>query len=119
MSDLNQVPGLSIGHAQDVGAATGLTVILCPQGATGGVSRRGASISTRQMGALSPGHAVAQVHAVLFPGGSFEIADTLYRRSPPALSWKMKVSHGRRLTKPRSSKRRPSTSSPKGTSRLR
>ena len=70
MSDLNQVFGLRIGHAQDVDAATGLTAILCPQGATGGVSRRGASISTRQMGALSPGHAVAQVHAVLFTGGS-------------------------------------------------
>jgi len=70
MSDLNQVFGLRIGHAQDVDAATGLTVILCPQGATGGVSQRGASTSTRQMGALSPGHAVTQVHAVLFTGGS-------------------------------------------------
>ncbi len=70
MSGLTDVPGIEVGHAEDLEAATGLTVILCPGGAVGGRSVRGGSTSMRQMGALTPGHAVSQVHAVLLTGGS-------------------------------------------------
>ena len=38
---MNQIPGVSIGHAQNLEAATGCTVILAPQGVVCGVDQRG------------------------------------------------------------------------------
>ena len=35
------IPGLRIGHAHDLDALTGCTVILCEQGAVGGLDQRG------------------------------------------------------------------------------
>jgi len=70
MPGLLDLEGLEVGQAQDFEAVTGLTVVVCPQGAVGGVVFRGGSTSTRQMGALTAGHAVPLIHAVLFTGGS-------------------------------------------------
>lgn len=70
MPCLTDVPGLHLGHAQDYQAVTGLSVILFPHGATGGMSSRGGSTSTRQVGGLTPGHSVTAVHGVVFSGGS-------------------------------------------------
>ncbi|MGW8250362.1 MAG: P1 family peptidase [Anaerolineales bacterium] len=63
-------PGLRIGHAQDEEALTGCTVVLCEQGAVGGVDQRGGAPGTRQTDALHPMHLVERVHAVVLSGGS-------------------------------------------------
>jgi L-aminopeptidase/D-esterase-like protein len=64
------VPGLKVGHAQDEEALTGCTVVLCEEGAVGGVDQRGGAPGTRETDALHPMHLVTQVHAVVLSGGS-------------------------------------------------
>ena len=71
MSGLTDINGFLVGHAHDKKAATGCTVVLCPEeGAVGGMVIMGGSTSTRQVGGLTPGHVVDRVHAILFTGGS-------------------------------------------------
>ena len=67
---VNQIPGVSIGHAQNLEAATGCTVILAPQGVVCGVDQRGGAPGTRETDLLRPMHLVDKVHAVLLTGGS-------------------------------------------------
>ncbi len=67
---ITDVPGIQVGHAQDMEALTGCTVILCPEGATGGVDQRGGAPGTREIDALRPLHLVNKVHAVVLSGGS-------------------------------------------------
>jgi L-aminopeptidase/D-esterase-like protein len=67
---LDFTPGLRIGHAQDEEALTGCTVVLCEQGAVGGVDQRGGAPGTRETDALHPMHLVERVHAVVLAGGS-------------------------------------------------
>ncbi len=64
------IPGVRIGHAQDLEALTGCTVILCEAGAVGGVDQRGGAPGTRETDALHPMHLVQKVHAVVLSGGS-------------------------------------------------
>lgn len=70
LNSLTDVPGLLVGHAQDDTALTGCTVIICPQGATGGVDQRGGAPGTRETDALRPMHLVEHVHAIILAGGS-------------------------------------------------
>ncbi len=67
---LTDVPGIQVGHAQDLKAATGCTVILCPPGTVGGMDIRGSAAGTRQVDSLLSFHLVDEVHAVLLSGGS-------------------------------------------------
>ena len=67
---ITDVPGFRVGHAQDIGAATGCTVILCPPETVGGVDIRGSAAGTRQIDSLQPFHFVDEVHAILLSGGS-------------------------------------------------
>jgi L-aminopeptidase/D-esterase-like protein len=67
---ITDVPGLKLGHYTDRDAATGCTVVLCEEGATGGVEVRGAAPGTRETDLLRPLHLVQAVHAVLLAGGS-------------------------------------------------
>jgi L-aminopeptidase/D-esterase-like protein len=67
---ITDIPGIQVGHAQDQDAMTGCTVILCPDGAMGGVDQRGGAPGTREIDALRPLHLVDQVHAVVLSGGS-------------------------------------------------
>ena len=64
------VPGFMVGHAELEEAPCGLSVVLCPQGAVGGVHVAGSAAGTRQMDGLLPGHVVERVHGVMFTGGS-------------------------------------------------
>ena len=64
------IAGLQVGHAQDLDALTGCTVVLCPSGATGGVDQRGGAPGTRETDALYPMHLVQKVHAIVLAGGS-------------------------------------------------
>jgi len=67
---ITDVPGIKGGHANDFKALTGCTVILCEEGATGGVDIRGTGAGTRQIDALTLLHLVDKVHAILLAGGS-------------------------------------------------
>lgn len=62
--------GLQIGHATDLEGITGCTVILTPQGATGGVDVRGGASGSIEHGVLDPMHVTAKVHGVVLAGGS-------------------------------------------------
>lgn len=67
---ITAVPGLRVGHAQNDEALTGCTVILCEDGAVGGIDQRGGAPGTRETDLLRPMHLVEKVHAVLLAGGS-------------------------------------------------
>ncbi|HKP10697.1 MAG TPA: P1 family peptidase [Blastocatellia bacterium] len=65
------MPGIRVGHAHDLAARTGCTVVLCEaDGATAGVDVRGAAPGTRETDLLAPENLVERVHAVLLTGGS-------------------------------------------------
>lgn len=64
------VPGVSAGHWTDAVAATGCTVVLCPDGAVGGVAVRGGSPGTHETDLLDPIRRVDRVHGILLSGGS-------------------------------------------------
>lgn len=69
---LTDVAGVLVGHHQRVatGWRTGTTVVLVPDGATGGVDVRGGGPGTRETDLLRPENLVHQVHAVALTGGS-------------------------------------------------
>ena len=67
---ITDVPGISVGHCTNAAAATGCTVVLCEDGAVGGVDARGSAPGTRETDLLHPTALVNQVHAVLLSGGS-------------------------------------------------
>ena len=59
-----------IGHFTDETNGTGVTAIICEDGAVGGVSVRGAAPATRETDLLSPEKTVEKVNAVVLSGGS-------------------------------------------------
>lgn len=70
MGSITDVSGFKVGHAQDLEALTGCTVVLCPPGTVGGVDQRGGAPGTRETDLLHTSHLVNQVTAVLLTGGS-------------------------------------------------
>lgn len=67
---LTDVNSIRVGHMTDLEAATGCTVILCPDGTIGGVDQRGGAPGTRETDLLRPIHLVENVNAILLSGGS-------------------------------------------------
>ena len=67
---ITDVEGIKVGHAGDMSALTGCTVILCEKEAVGGLEIRGSASGTRAVDALRPDHLVNEVNAVLLTGGS-------------------------------------------------
>ncbi|MEO7910151.1 MAG: P1 family peptidase [Roseiflexaceae bacterium] len=67
---ITDVPGVLVGHAHDLAALTGCTVVLTTQGATGGVDVRGGAPGTRETDLLDPTAMVSIVHAIALCGGS-------------------------------------------------
>lgn len=72
---LIDVPGISVGHApaRDSDGAelsSGVTVVVCPRGATGAVDVRGGGPGTRETDLLKPSNTVQNVHAIALCGGS-------------------------------------------------
>jgi L-aminopeptidase/D-esterase-like protein len=67
---ITDVPGVLVGHAQDLAALTGCTVVLATEGATGGVDVRGGAPGTRETDLLDPTAMVSVVHAIALCGGS-------------------------------------------------
>ncbi|HWQ04765.1 MAG TPA: P1 family peptidase [Longilinea sp.] len=69
-NSITDVPGILVGHATDLDAMTGCTVILTEDGAIAGVDQSGGAPGTRETDALRPMHLVTKAHAVLLAGGS-------------------------------------------------
>lgn len=67
---ITDVPGIRVGHATNLEALTGCTVILCEKGAVGGMDQGGGAPGTRETDLMRPMHLVQKVHAVLLSGGS-------------------------------------------------
>lgn len=70
VSTIRDLQGIYVGHATDAVGATGCTVVVCPEGAVGGVDVRGAAPATRETDLLRPEQTVGVLHAVLLSGGS-------------------------------------------------
>jgi L-aminopeptidase/D-esterase-like protein len=69
-NSITDVPGVEVGHAQNIKALTGCTVVLCRKGAVAGVDVRGGAPGTRETDLLNPINLVQKIHAVLLAGGS-------------------------------------------------
>jgi len=67
---LTDISGIRVGHASDLQALTGCTVILCEAGAVAGLDVRGSASSTRAIDALYPQHLVERIHGLVLAGGS-------------------------------------------------
>lgn len=68
---LTAIPGLRVGHCTNLEAATGCTVVLCPEGgAVASVDVRGSAPGTRETHLLYPTALVERVHAICLAGGS-------------------------------------------------
>jgi len=67
---ITDVEGIEVGHATDVSALTGCTVVLCRKGAIAGGAVRGLAPGTRETDLLRPGTLVKKAHAILLTGGS-------------------------------------------------
>ena len=65
-----EVGGFRVGHAQDVQAATGCTVILCDRMSPAGLDVRGGGPASRESQILNPVAAAEGINAVLLSGGS-------------------------------------------------
>ena len=70
LNSITDVQGIRVGHHTNTAAATGCTVVLCEDGAVGGVDVRGSAPGTRETDLLRPTTLVNEVHAVLLSGGS-------------------------------------------------
>ncbi len=64
------IDGIKVGHASNLQAGTGCTVIMCEEGAVAGVDVRGGSPGTRETDLLDPQNLVDKIHAVMLAGGS-------------------------------------------------
>lgn len=69
-NSLTSIAGIKVGHWTDLKAATGCSVVLCPDGAVASVDVRGGAPGTRETDLLRAGTLVQRVHAVLLSGGS-------------------------------------------------
>ena len=67
---ITDVPGIKVGHATHEEALTGCTVVLCQDGAVGGVDQRGGAPGTRETDSMQPMHLVQSAHAIVLAGGS-------------------------------------------------
>jgi L-aminopeptidase/D-esterase-like protein len=80
---LTDIHGLLVGHYTDTAAASGVTVIVCPEGAVAGVDVRGAAPGTRETDLLNPVNLAEKIHAAVLTGGSvygLSTADGVVRR---------------------------------------
>lgn len=67
---LTSVPGIAVGHAQDLDALTGCTVVLLPEGTVAGVDVRGGAPGSRETELLDPAAMAPSIHALCLSGGS-------------------------------------------------
>ena len=59
-----------MGHAHNLDAGTGCTVVICEKGAVAGIDVRGGAPGTRESDLLDPVNLVERIHAIVLAGGS-------------------------------------------------
>ena len=67
---LTDVGGILVGHFTDIQAVSGVTVVVCPQGAVAGVDVRGSAPGTRETDLMAPHNLIEKAQAVVLSGGS-------------------------------------------------
>lgn len=67
---ITDIGGFKIGSAENIEAATGVTVMISEQGAAAGVDVRGGGPATRETDLLKPENMVQAINAVVLSGGS-------------------------------------------------
>lgn len=67
---IENIEGFRIGNAQNKEGGSGCTVIICDEGAVGGVDVRGGGPATRETDLLAPVSTCQEVYCVLLSGGS-------------------------------------------------
>lgn len=67
---ISDIPGLTVGHATDEAARSGVTVLLCTGAWRAGVDVRGGGPGTRETEVLAPENLIGRVHALALAGGS-------------------------------------------------
>ena len=68
--NITEIDGFRIGNAEDEKKGTGCTVVVCPEGAVGGVDVRGGRPATRETDMLRSESTAEPVNAVVISGGS-------------------------------------------------
>ena len=68
--NVTDIEGFKIGNAENIDKATGCTVIVCEEGAVGGVDVRGGGPATRETDLLKSENTVESINAVVLSGGS-------------------------------------------------
>lgn len=67
---ITDVAGITVGNAKDERLKSGVTVVLCGDGATAGAQVLGGAPGTTETDLLEPHNTVEQVHGVVLSGGS-------------------------------------------------
>lgn len=67
---ITDIDGIEVGHSTSEEGMTGCTVIICREGATGGVDVRGSAPGTRETDLFRPDKLVDRVHGIVLSGGS-------------------------------------------------
>jgi L-aminopeptidase/D-esterase-like protein len=64
------IDDIKVGHAHNLVAGTGCTVVISENGATAGIDVRGGAPGTRESDLLNPVNLVEKIHAIVLSGGS-------------------------------------------------
>lgn len=64
------IDDIKVGHAHNLDAGTGCTVVISEKGATAGIDVRGGAPGTRESDLLNPVNLVEKIHAITLSGGS-------------------------------------------------
>jgi L-aminopeptidase/D-esterase-like protein len=67
---LTDVPGVRVGHAQDMRLGSGVTAVVFDQPAVGSIDIRGGGPGTRETALLDPAHTIEGIDAIALSGGS-------------------------------------------------
>lgn len=67
---ITDVQNIQVGHSTHAKESTGCTVILCKEGAVGGIDIRGSAPGTRETELLRPGFMIRKIHGIVLTGGS-------------------------------------------------
>ncbi len=70
MKGLTDIPGIRVGHATNLDALTGCTVVLFDRPAAAGYDVRGSASGTAEFFVMDPGHVAGGIHAICLAGGS-------------------------------------------------
>ncbi len=70
MGSITDIKGIEVGHYTDKEARTGCTVVMCRNGAVGGVDVRGSAPGTRETDLMRGYNSVEKIQAIMLSGGS-------------------------------------------------